>query len=150
MSMAVTYCLDTNVLLYAFSKAPRDAGKVRIAQQWIAREDWGVTIQVLQEFYVNAVRVPGKGSPVHASGLLRHDEALAMIAEIADSRPVGVTDLPLLRLALQLRSRYGIAYWDAAVIAGARRMGAGILVSEDLAAGQDYGGVRVLNPFSAA
>lgn len=148
--MAISHCLDTNVLLYAFSKVPRDAGKARIAQQWIAREDWGVTVQVLQEFYVNAVRVPDKGSPGRTAGLLRHDEALAMIAEIADSRPVGVTDLPLLRLALQLKSRYGIAYWDAAVIAGARRMGAGILVSEDLAAGQDYGGVRVFNPFSAA
>jgi len=139
--MAITHCLDTNVLLYAFSKAARDAGKARIARQWIAREDWGVTVQVLQEFYVNAVRTPHE---------LGHEEALAMIAEIADSRPVGVTDLPLVRLALQLKSRYGIAYWDAAVIAGARRLGAHVLVSEDLAHGQDYAGVRVLNPFTTA
>lgn len=139
--MAVTHCLDTNVLLYAFSKVARDAGKARIARQWIAREDWGVTVQVLQEFYVNAVRTPHE---------LGHEEALAMIAEIADSRPVGVIDLPLMRHALQVKSRYGIAYWDAAVIAGARRLGASVLVSEDLAHGQDYAGVRVLNPFSPA
>jgi predicted nucleic acid-binding protein len=139
--MPVAHCLDTNVLLYAFSKVPRDAAKARIARQWIAREDWGVTVQVLQEFYVNAVRTPHE---------LGHEEALAMIAEIADSRPVGVTDLPLMRHALQLKSRYRIAYWDAAVIAGARRLGASILVSEDLAHGQDYAGVRVLNPFAAA
>ena len=139
--MAVTHCLDSNVLVYAFSKAPRDAAKARIAREWIAREDWGVTVQVLQEFYVNAVRTP------HDLG---HDDALAMIEEIAGSRSVGVIDLALMRHALQLKNRYRISYWDAAVIAGARRLGASVLVSEDLAHGQDYGGVRVFNPFSAA
>lgn len=139
--MAVTHCLDSNVLVYAFSKTPRDAEKTRIARAWIAREDWGVTVQVLQEFYVNAVRTPHE---------LGHDDALAMIEEIADSRPVCVIDLPLMRHALQLKNRYRIAYWDAAVIAGARRLGASVLVSEDLSNGQDYGGVRVLNPFSPA
>ncbi len=139
--MAVTHCLDTNVLVYAFSKAARDAAKARIAREWIAREDWGVTVQVLQEFYVNAVRAPHE---------LGHDDALAMIEEIIDSRPVGIIDLPLMRHALQLKNRYRIAYWDAAVIAGARRLGATVLVSEDLSHGQDYGGVRVLNPFTAS
>ncbi len=139
--MAVTHCLDTNILVYAFSSSTRDAAKARIARQWIAREDWGVTVQVLQEFYVNAVRAPNQ---------LGHDDVLAMIEEITDSRPVGVIDLPLMRHALQLKNRYQIAYWDAAVIAGARRLGASVLVSEDLSHGQDYGGVRVLNPFAAA
>ncbi len=139
--MAVAHCLDSNVLVYAFSKAARDAAKTRIAREWIAREDWGVTVQVLQEFYVNAVRSPNE---------LGHDDALAIIEEIADSRPVGVIDLLLMRHALQLKNRFGITYWDAAVIAGARRLGASVLVSEDLSHGQDYGGVRVLNPFAAA
>lgn len=133
------HCLDTNVLLYAFSKAPRDAAKSHIARDWISREDWGVPVQVLQEFYVNAVRAPGA---------LSHDDALAMIEEIASSRPVAATDLPLLRHALQLKDRYGIAYWDAAVIAGARRLGASVLVTEYLSDGQNYGGVRVVNPFA--
>ena len=139
--MGVSHCLDSNVLVYAFSKTLRDAAKARIARDWIAREDWGVTVQVLQEFYVNAVRTPQE---------LGHDDALAMIEEIAGSRPVVAIDLPLMRHALQLKSRYGIAYWDAAVVAGAHRLGASVLVSEDLAHGQDYGGVRVLNPFSPA
>lgn len=139
--MAISHCLDTNVLVYAFSKAGRDAAKARIARKWINREDWGVSVQILQEFYVNAVRAP------HQFG---HDEAVAMIEEIASSRPVIGADLALMRLALQIKRRYGIAYWDAAVVAGARRLGAAVLVSEDLAHGQDYGGVRVLNPFAAS
>jgi len=138
--MAVAHFLDTNVLLYAYSRSPRDAGKARVAREWLAREDWGVSIQVLQEFYVNVLRPP------HDLG---HDDAAAMIDEIADSRPVSAVDLPLMRQALQVRTRYGVSYWDAAVIAAARRLGAKLLVSEDLAHGQDYGGVRVLNPFAA-
>jgi predicted nucleic acid-binding protein len=139
--VTVAHCLDTNVLVYAFSSAGRDAAKARIAREWIDREDWGVTIQVLQEFYVNAVRAPQQ---------LGHDEAVAMIEEIASSRPVVGADLALMRLAFQIKRRYGIAYWDAAVVAGARRLGAAVLVSEDFSHGQDYGGVRVLNPFAAS
>jgi predicted nucleic acid-binding protein len=138
--MAVAYCLDSNVLVYAFSKAPRDAAKARVAHEWISRGDWGASVQVLQEFYVNAVRKHG----------LSHEDALAMLEEIAGSRPVIPIDVPLMRHALQLKSRYGIAYWDAAVIAGAHRLGASTLVSEDLAHGQDYGGVRVFNPFAGS
>ncbi|MGQ0510962.1 MAG: PIN domain-containing protein [Betaproteobacteria bacterium] len=136
--MAVAHFLDSNVLLYAYSKAPRDAEKTRVAREWLAREDWGVSVQVLQEFYVNVLRPP------HGLG---HEDAVAMVDEIADSRPVSTVDLPLLRQALQVKMRYGISYWDAAVIAAARRLGATLLVSEDLSHGQDYGGVRVVNPF---
>lgn len=136
--MAVSHCLDTNVLVYAFSSTGRDAAKTRIAREWIDREDWGVSVQILQEFYVNAVRAPRQ---------LGHDEVAAMIEEIASSRPVISADLALMRLALQIKRRYGLAYWDAAVVAAARRMGASVLVSEDLSHGHDYGGVRVLNPF---
>jgi predicted nucleic acid-binding protein len=139
--MAVAHCLDSNVLVYAFSKAPRDAAKARVAREWISREDWGASVQILQEFYVNAVRKPNG---------LSHEDALAMVEEIAGSRQVISIDVPLMRHALQLKSRYGIAYWDAAVIAGAHRLGASTLVSEDLAHGQDYGGVRVFNPFAGS
>ncbi|MBK8322263.1 MAG: PIN domain-containing protein [Betaproteobacteria bacterium] len=139
--MDIAHCLDTNVLLYAISRNPREAAKARIAREWIAREDWGVSAQALQEFYVNAVRAPQT---------LRHEDAVAMIAEIADSRPVAVVDAALVRQALHLKGRYGLAYWDAAIVAGAHRLGAAVLVSEDLSDGQDYAGVRVLNPFARA
>ena len=135
---AVRHCLDTNVLVYAFSRNARDAAKTSIARDWIDREDWGVTAQILQEFYVNAVRSP------HG---LSHEDAVTLIEEIASSRPVVAVDVPLIRHATQVKGRYGISYWDAAVVAGARRLGASILISEDLSHGQDYGGVRVLNPF---
>lgn len=136
---AVPYCLDTNVLLYAFSRSAQDAPKARIARDWVSRLDWAVPVQVLQEFYVNVIRGP-RG--------LGHSEATAMIEEIAEARPIIASDLALLRHALRLKERHGISFWDAAVVAGALRLGAHTLVTEDLSNGQDYGGVRVLNPFA--
>jgi predicted nucleic acid-binding protein len=135
---AVPYCLDTNILLYAFSRSKRDAAKARIARDWLGRLDWAVPVQVLKEFYVNVIRPP------HT---LDHAEATAMIEEIAEARPIVASDLALLRHALRITERHGISYWDAAIVAGALRLGAHTLVTEDLSNGQDYGGIRVLNPF---
>lgn len=39
-------------------------------------------------------------------------------------------------------------YWDAAVVAAAQALGALTLYSDDLNDGQEYGGVRVINPFA--
>jgi predicted nucleic acid-binding protein len=44
--------------------------------------------------------------------------------------------------------RYGISYRDAAIIEAARAGGCREVYSEDLAAGRDYAGVMIVNPFS--
>jgi predicted nucleic acid-binding protein len=49
--------------------------------------------------------------------------------------------------AVRLSRRYGIAYWDGAILAAARALGCDAVYSEDLSHDQDYGGVRVVNPF---
>jgi predicted nucleic acid-binding protein len=49
--------------------------------------------------------------------------------------------------ALASRQTFGISYWDAAIIEAARAMGCTSVLSEDLDDGQDYDGVRVVNPF---
>jgi predicted nucleic acid-binding protein len=49
--------------------------------------------------------------------------------------------------ALETRERYQVSYWDAAILEAARAAGCPLVLSEDLAHGQDYGGVRVENPF---
>jgi DNA-binding transcriptional MerR regulator len=43
-----------------------------------------------------------------------------------------------------------LSYWDAAIIEAARALGCTHVLSEDLSDGQDYGGVRVTNPFREA
>jgi predicted nucleic acid-binding protein len=45
------------------------------------------------------------------------------------------------------RQRFGISYWDAAILEAGRSLGCEVVLSEDLSDGEDYAGVRVENPF---
>jgi predicted nucleic acid-binding protein len=51
---------------------------------------------------------------------------------------------------MSTRERFGISYWDAAILDAARALGCEVVLSEDLSDGQDYAGVRVENPFGEA
>ena len=132
---------DTNVLLYAASTVPEERSKARIARELLEAQDLALSVQVLQEFYVQATR-PSR------SDRMSHEQAAALI-EAFCRFPVQETTLPLVRAALDTRERFGISYWDAAVLEAARSLGCSIVLSEDLADGQDYGGVTVQNPFSS-
>ena len=48
--------VDTNVLLYAISKASDEAAKAEIAIDLLELDDLALSVQVLQEFYVQATR----------------------------------------------------------------------------------------------
>jgi predicted nucleic acid-binding protein len=130
--------VDSNVLLYAASGRAADVSKAACARQLLREEDVVISFQVLQEFYANAVN-PRK---------------LALTAPQATaycSAWLGFTVAPIgastFVRALELVKRYRISNWDAAILAAAIESGCGIVYSEDLSDGQDYGGVRVVNPF---
>ena len=48
--------VDTNVLLYAASTDPGERHKAQRARAVLDRDDLGLSVQVLQEFYVQATR----------------------------------------------------------------------------------------------
>ena len=58
-------------------------------------------------------------------------------------------DFVLFQEAVRLRDQFQISYWDAAILAAAKRLGATTLYSEDLTEGQRFEGVLVVNPFRA-
>ena len=134
--------VDTNVLIYAVSTHPAEGDKRRTARDLLARDDLVVSVQVLQEFYVQATRVSRPGALTHA-------EATAFIDGL-ERFPIQDVTLDLLRVALALRERFGLSYWDSAIIAAARLTGCDIVYSEDLSHEPDYDGVRVTNPFADA
>ena len=139
--MTVRAAIDTNVLLYAISSDPRERDKRQIAEQLLIQPDWGTSTQVLQEFYVNAIK--GK-VPTMTPAQAAH--AVDTLME----RPVVGMDAALMKAALRIHQRYQISYWDAAVIASSVELGATTLYSEDLNHGQVYESVRVVNPFLGA
>jgi predicted nucleic acid-binding protein len=137
---AAPYFLDTNILIYATSQAADHLPKRDRARQWVARNDWGVSTQVLMEFFAQARR--------EKHGLLP-TAAQAFVERIAARRPVVAVDKGIVLDALALRHRYYLTHWDAAILCAARRLGAATLVSENLETGRNYEGVTVHNPFLA-
>jgi len=131
--------VDTNILLYFASTAVEDAPKSRIARSLMEEDDLVLSVQVIQEFYARATR-PSRQDP------LTHEDAMLLI-ESWSRFPIREIDFEIVLAALSTRHRYRISYWDAAIIEAARAAGCDVVLSEDLNRGQDYGGVRVMNPF---
>ena len=137
--MGVEVFLDANVLVYAVSKNPEEARKQARAEAILAGIEFGVSGQVLAEFYVTTTRkIERKLTP---------EEALGVIARLTAVAPVVPVDTALGTSGAHLSSQFQISYWDGAVIAAAQRLGASVVYSEDLSHGQRYGSVMVLNPF---
>ena len=136
--MSVEAFLDTNVLIYAVSSAPEELPKKEKALELIQHADFGLSAQVLQEFYVNVTR--------KIADPLEPDVAVELLDQFRQF-PLVQTDYPLIVAGAEVALRFGISYWDGAIVAAARFLGATTLYSEDLSHGQNYGSVRVVNPF---
>lgn len=131
--------VDTNVLLYAISRDRQETEKAHVANEILAGRDLTLSVQVLQEFYVQATRAT-------RSDRLTHDQAIRLVDSFLRFRVRALT-VELMRAALVACARYRVSYWDAAILEAARLSGCRVVLSEDLSHGQDYGGVRVENPF---
>ena len=131
--------IDTNILVYAVCPGSHERSKAEKARDILRRDDLALSVQVLQEFYVQATR-PTRTQP------LSHADAAALITLWLRFRVVELS-VRLMETALRLRDRYQTSYWDAAVLAAADTAGCTELLSEDLSPGQSYEAVRVINPF---
>lgn len=131
--------VDTNVLLYAVSTDPAEAGKARTARALLEATDLALSVQVLQEFYVQATRVT-RADP------LSHAQAEGFV-EAFSRFPVQETTVAVMRAATATAKRHRLSYWDAAILEAARALGCDVVLSEDLAHGRSYDGLRVENPF---
>jgi predicted nucleic acid-binding protein len=132
--------VDTNILLYAHDDSAgtkRDQARAVLEELWESREGC-LSVQVLQEFFVNATRKIAK--PLSA------ETAKEIIADISHwHMHVPAADDVLGAIGIQQRA--GISFRDSMIVRSAAEMGCTVLYSEDLNAGQDYSGVRVENPF---
>jgi predicted nucleic acid-binding protein len=133
------YFVDTNILMYAHD---RSAGlKHQRARQLIERlwaSGQGVlSTQVLQELCINLRRKIARPLPVEEVRRLLQDY---LSWEIVVNTPASVIQ------ALDIEVRYQTSFWDALVLQAAESSGAAVLYSEDLAAGQSYGPIQVINP----
>jgi predicted nucleic acid-binding protein len=131
---------DTNILLYAISRDPGETDKARRANEILTAGDLGLSVQVLQEFYVQATRTSRRDA-------ITHDQAIGLV-EAWRRFPVQDLTVGVMAAAFETRRRFGISYWDAAIIEASRVLGCAVVLSEDLDSRTDYAGVRVENPFA--
>lgn len=130
---------DTNILLYAIDLNPDEAAKGVTARILTGRTDWVISVQVLQEFFVQATR-PSRPGRLSA-------ELAARFTDTWRRQPVQEMTLAIFDAALAIHRGHGFAYWDCAIIAAAAAQGCETLYSEDMSHGQIIGGVRIVNPF---
>lgn len=132
--------IDTNVLLYAYdiTAGPRHAAARELVGR-LGRERAGVlSIQVLQEFYVTAVR---KIATPISSAVAR--DRLRVLSRWPVHSPLAVDVVA----AVEISDGSQISFSDAMVIRSAAAMDCPVLWSEDLNVGQAIAGVEVRNPF---
>jgi predicted nucleic acid-binding protein len=136
--MTAPVFVDSNIFLYALDDA--DPRKQQVARSWRA-ELWKarlgrVSFQVLNEFYVNALRLKPSAS----------DEARSEVRDLLAWNPVAV-DAAVIELCWKLQDRYRLSFWDSLIVAAAKAALCGFLLTEDLQDGQKLDGMEVVNPF---
>ena len=140
--MTAVRFVDTNILLYAVSALSEDSAKRDRALSLLEDGDLALSVQVIQEFYVQATR-PSRPDALTAEQALRFLEAI-------DSFPVQPMTEQIFQQAASISRRFGLSYWDSAILAAADVIGCEVVLSEDMSSEQDCDGMRVINPFEGS
>jgi predicted nucleic acid-binding protein len=131
--------VDTNILIYAYDI---DAGSKHTKAARVIEDLWtsrngALSVQVLQEFYVNVTRK------------IRKPLTKRLAREVLEAyaawhiETVGPDDV--VRASL-LEERNKVSFWDALILVAAKKANADKVLSEDLSHGQRIDGVTVENP----
>ena len=137
--MSVKTFVDTNVLIYAHDvDAP---AKHQIANA-VLRELWSertgvLSLQVLQEFYVNVTRKIAIPLSRESARLIVDNYAMWC----TETTPAEISS------AFRIEDESRIGFWDALIVSSAARSGANRILSEDFSAGHRINGILIENPF---
>lgn len=136
--------VDTNVFIYAFDadeavKRP----KAEELLEGLAHQS-GETIllwQVAGEF-LNCLR------KWESAGRMSTADVEANFRDTVALFPLRLPTSACFATSFALRSRYSLSHWDSMLLAACKEVGVDVLFTEDLSAGADYDGVKVVNPFA--
>ena len=130
--------VDTNILVYTFDPSQGDKHFVaaRICRELLEQDRICLSTQVLQELYVTLTRKAG--IPI--------ETALSVLDDLSQWLVFSV-DYRAIRDAVVISRDGSLSFWDALLVAAANRLGAAVLLTEDLNHGQTIAGVEVRNPF---
>ncbi|MFZ0727988.1 MAG: PIN domain-containing protein [Desulfobacterales bacterium] len=135
--------IDSNILIYAHD---RDAGEKNKIAAAILKHLWetktGVlSVQVLQEFYVNVTRKIPNPLPKPKAREIIHSYFVWHIE---------LNDIRTILMASEFEERHQLSFWDALIVAAACTVKAEKILTEDLNHGQEIEAVLIENPFLPA
>ena len=134
--------VDTNILIYAHDL---DAGQKNAISSAVIKDLWQnrsgiISIQVLQEFYVNVTRkIPNPLPKPKAREII--ESYLAWDVEL--------NEVITILAASEIEERYNLPFWDALIVAAACNAKADKIITEDLNHGQMIEGILIENPFAS-
>ncbi len=135
--------VDSNILIYAHDAdagPKRDRAVERLRQLWESGTG-RLSVQVLQEFYVDVTRK--LSTPVSRS------TAREVVSSYAAWVKEPTTPDTVIR-AIDIAEMAQIMFWDALIVASAEEAQATQIYSEDLNAGQTIAGIKIVNPLAPA
>ena len=135
----MAHFLDTNILLYSISRNPAESLKRDRAIALLDDDSGTLSIQVMQEFYVQATRF-GRADAI------AHELAAGLIESWSRFR-IQDMDMAVLKTALRIRQTHGFSFWDCAILSAALALGCDRVYTEDLTHGQIVDGLAVIDPF---
>lgn len=142
--MALSYLLDTNILIYTYdAAAPEKQGRAfDVIEQLGKQRQAALPAQVLAEFANVALK--------HLDPPLPADEVYAQVELYESAFPVLPLTPPIVLEAIRGIQDHRFAYYNAQIWAAARLNQVPVVLSEDFATGATIEGITFLNPLDPA
>lgn len=136
------FFIDTNILVYSFDDRQPEK-KVRalaLISEALQTGNGMVSWQVIQEFLNVATR--------KFLSPLKPEDANVYLQKVLHPLCQIYPDLDVYSAALTMMARTGYSFYDSLILASAQHGGCATLYTEDLHAGQQVYGVKIVNPFN--
>lgn len=133
--------VDTNILLYAYDTTAgqrHEMASALVDRLWRERRG-AISVQVLQEFYVNATCKIAK--------TIDPNVAVERLKSLARWRVHSPLPDDVIAAAIW-STRHQLSFWDAMIVRSAAELRCDTLWTEDLNDGQVIEGVRLTDPFT--
>ena len=140
--MSARFFLDTNIFVYSFdrSAAAKNRRTTELIREAVSTRKGIVSYQVVQEFFNLALRKFAE--PMSIAEAEQYLGAVFRPLLAVQSSPALSSE------ALRLTDRHRLSWYDSLIVAAAIEGGCGVLYSEDLQHGQQFGQLKVENPFA--
>ena len=135
--------VDTNVLVYALDSddPARQAKAHDLISRLIQKPDGTVLLWQVAGELLACLR------KWESAGRLTTDDASAYFHDVLSIFPLQMPSATTFDISFQLRSRFSLSHWDAMLLAACKDASITTLFSEDMAAGTNFDGVVIINPF---